>query len=259
MPASELTSLVLPGQREAALRLAEQADQQTELLTPTLVFGQSGSGRRWLARRIFGQWSRDQVLDVADMQLVMGDSDAERQLMSVGELLRSLSFAVKGRRGILLNLQGASPLVQNALLKSLEEPVAGVWTILVATSPGLVLPTINSRCRQVRVGPLSDEDLRQAASENGWSQDPGTCSRANGSLARLQWLSDHPGDDDLIAKAEAKDLIARFHEVAPDQQALYTEVVLNALYRQGGRQSIQGLQALFKGSRPLTALTIGLL
>ena len=42
----------------------------------------------------------------------------------------------------------------NALLKSLEEPPAGTFFLLVAHRPGRLLPTIRSRCRMLRFAPL---------------------------------------------------------------------------------------------------------
>ncbi len=47
----------------------------------------------------------------------------------------------------------------NALLKSLEEPPAGTYFLLVAHQPGRLLPTIRSRCRILRFAALTDADL----------------------------------------------------------------------------------------------------
>jgi DNA polymerase-3 subunit delta' len=47
----------------------------------------------------------------------------------------------------------------NALLKSLEEPPAGSFFLLVAHRPGRLLPTIRSRCRIVRFARLGDAEL----------------------------------------------------------------------------------------------------
>ena len=44
----------------------------------------------------------------------------------------------------------------NALLKSLEEPPAGTYFLLVAHRIGRLVPTIRSRCRVLRFAPLSD-------------------------------------------------------------------------------------------------------
>lgn len=47
----------------------------------------------------------------------------------------------------------------NALLKSLEEPPAGSYFLLVSHRPGRLLPTIRSRCRIVRFPTLSSADI----------------------------------------------------------------------------------------------------
>ncbi|MXP25181.1 DNA polymerase III subunit delta' [Altererythrobacter indicus] len=47
----------------------------------------------------------------------------------------------------------------NALLKSLEEPPAGSYFLLVSHRPGRLLPTIRSRCRIVRFPILSPTDI----------------------------------------------------------------------------------------------------
>jgi DNA polymerase-3 subunit delta' len=48
----------------------------------------------------------------------------------------------------------------NALLKILEEPPRRALLLLVAHSPGLLLPTIRSRCRRFPLMPLPDEIVR---------------------------------------------------------------------------------------------------
>ncbi|MGB3806099.1 MAG: DNA polymerase III subunit delta' [Erythrobacter sp.] len=47
----------------------------------------------------------------------------------------------------------------NALLKSLEEPPAGTYFILVAHRPARLLPTIRSRCRMLRIPILTDRQI----------------------------------------------------------------------------------------------------
>ena len=48
----------------------------------------------------------------------------------------------------------------NALLKNLEEPPASTVFLLVSHAPGRLLPTIRSRCRLLRFGPLQDGQVR---------------------------------------------------------------------------------------------------
>lgn len=50
----------------------------------------------------------------------------------------------------------------NALLKNLEEPPPNCLFLLMAHSPGRLLPTIRSRCRMIQLRPLGDADLVQA-------------------------------------------------------------------------------------------------
>ncbi|MFS0736293.1 AAA family ATPase [Sphingomonas sp. 1P06PA] len=47
----------------------------------------------------------------------------------------------------------------NALLKSLEEPPAGTIFLLVSHAPARLLPTVRSRCRQLRFGRLDAADM----------------------------------------------------------------------------------------------------
>ena len=50
---------------------------------------------------------------------------------------------------------------QNAILKILEEPPAKTIIILTANNIGAFLPTIKSRCRSLKVSPLSEENISQ--------------------------------------------------------------------------------------------------
>jgi DNA polymerase-3 subunit delta' len=50
----------------------------------------------------------------------------------------------------------------NALLKLLEEPPVRCTLLLVSHAPSRLLPTIRSRCRTLRCGPLSPHDLALA-------------------------------------------------------------------------------------------------
>ena len=50
----------------------------------------------------------------------------------------------------------------NALLKSLEEPPAGTFFVLVTHRPARLLPTIRSRCRVLRFPNLSEAEIEQA-------------------------------------------------------------------------------------------------
>lgn len=60
----------------------------------------------------------------------------------------------------------ASPLVQNKLLKILEEPPEGVYFLLGASGEGSVLPTVLSRVRKLLEQPFTEEAVLAALNRN---------------------------------------------------------------------------------------------
>lgn len=70
----------------------------------------------------------------------------------------------------------------NALLKSLEEPPAGTFFLLVTHRPARLLPTIRSRCRTLRFPVLSDAELATMLEDAGLPPDPGAITAADGSF-----------------------------------------------------------------------------
>jgi len=60
----------------------------------------------------------------------------------------------------LLDRSPTNAPVQNAILKTLEEPPPGTVIILVTSSEDRLLPTIRSRCQRVGFTPLDDDAMR---------------------------------------------------------------------------------------------------
>ena len=83
-----------------------------------------------------------------------------------------LSAADGGRRVAIvdaadeLNVSAA-----NALLKLLEEPPAGVTFLLISHQPSKLLPTIRSRCRELRLAPLPSTQMAEALALAGVQSD----------------------------------------------------------------------------------------
>jgi DNA polymerase III delta' subunit len=69
---------------------------------------------------------------------------------------------------------------QNALLKMLEEPPAGVTIVLCADDEECLLPTVRSRCVRVRLGPVSGREIEAWLGDLGVADAP-----AAARLARL--------------------------------------------------------------------------
>lgn len=65
------------------------------------------------------------------------------------------------------SIDDLNPAAANALLKSLEEPPERTLFLAVSHAPARLLPTLRSRCRKLRFGPLSDDDTREVLTANG--------------------------------------------------------------------------------------------
>src|SRR3954452_4108665 len=94
----------------------------------------------------------------------------------------------EGRRRVVI-IDDADVLVsaaQNALLKTLEEPTPSSVFILVSSRPDMLLPTVLSRCPQLRFRPLSASDIAAALMDRGHSEAEAraVAASADGSLGQ---------------------------------------------------------------------------
>lgn len=86
----------------------------------------------------------------------------------------------------------------NALLKMLEEPPKDAVLLLVSHQPSRLLPTIRSRCRELRLGHLGGEDVRQALDAAGFDaadQSDALAELAAGSVGEALRLTNLDGMD----------------------------------------------------------------
>ncbi len=100
------------------------------------------------------------------------------QVISVDDVRKMKSFfalsAADGghRTAIVDSLDEMGPAAANALLKLLEEPPANVTFFLIAHQPARLLPTIRSRCRELRLTPLAPQELADALTQAGGEIEP---------------------------------------------------------------------------------------
>ena len=114
-------------------------------------------------------------------QVVIGGAGAK--VRGVRDLLSELSLLpVEGGARVAI-IESASRMnddAQAALLKTLEEPPAGVTLILCADTEETLLPTIRSRCARLRLGPVGVREIETILADGGFAEPP-----LAGRLARI--------------------------------------------------------------------------
>ena len=158
-------------------RLASEA-KQGRLSHCYLLAGPEGSGKRTLARLVAAaaQCEGDtppcgvclpcrKVLAGVHPDVSIVDDASHKQLPA--ELIRTARAGVfirpnEGRRKVLIfpRAQDMNATGQNALLKLLEEPPPYAMFLLLADAAEKLLPTIRSRCAELRLSPLPNGLLR---------------------------------------------------------------------------------------------------
>jgi DNA polymerase-3 subunit delta' len=90
------------------------------------------------------------------------------------------------------------PASSNALLKTLEEPTAHTFFILITSQAESLLPTIVSRSRPVPFFPIPDKEIEHFAQEH-WHKDQKEARRiaflSHGSFAKARQLVNAPKDE----------------------------------------------------------------
>ncbi len=118
-------------------------------------------------------------------------------------------------------------VVQNAVLKTLEEPPDGTVIILVTSSEERLLPTIKSRCQRVSFTPLDDGAMGQWLAESGLELN----------AAERDWLIKYSaGSPGRLVRAHESGMFAWQQSVGP---------MLNELDRGGYPLTLAGAMSSF--------------
>jgi DNA polymerase-3 subunit delta' len=106
-------------------------------------------------------------------QVVIGGPDSKWR--GVRDLIGELALMpVEGgaRVAIIERASRMNDDAQAALLKSLEEPPAGVTIVLCADAEEPLLPTIRSRCARLRLGPVAVREIEAILADAGVAEAP---------------------------------------------------------------------------------------
>ena len=124
-----------------------------------------------------------------------------RSVITVDEVRKlrnffALSAPGGGRRVVIVDAADEmNPNAANALLKLLEEPPENAVLLLVAHQPMRLLPTIRSRCRELRLGRLAPDDLAAVLRQTGadTTAGPALLELADGSAGEALTLASLEG------------------------------------------------------------------
>jgi len=109
-----------------------------------------------------------------DVLMLEPDDRASIKIDPVRAALDQTGFRpFEGKRRVVL-IRDADTLetaAQNSLLKSLEEPPPGTMFILTTAVPGVLLPTVRSRCMRMRLGRLTSNEVAAALTrDHGYTE-----------------------------------------------------------------------------------------
>jgi len=115
------------------------------------------------------------------------------QIRSLCHTLSMRPYEAKKRVVLISEAQTLNAEAGNALLKVLEEPPEHTLIILTALNTANLLPTIVSRCQEIRFGPVSQENLmRLLLHEKGMEAEAARviAAMANGSISKALVMGD---------------------------------------------------------------------
>lgn len=140
------------GNEHILLPLAKQLRDES-LSQSIMITGKYGSGKTTLAKIIAGH------LNAEVHEIDCGSDGGVDKMREVVEASQLSSLFAKVKVFILDEVHGLSKQAQSALLKTLEEPRANLYFILLTTDTSKILPTIRSRCVLYETKPATTAEI----------------------------------------------------------------------------------------------------
>jgi DNA polymerase-3 subunit delta' len=188
------------GKRLTAVALAQALNCDRPLSTPA---GRDACGECTPCKRI----ARGVHADVLVVE--PGDSGSIKIEQVRDAIDRAGYRPFEGRRRVVI-IDDADALgiqAQDAILKTLEEPPPASVFVLVTNRPDLLVPTVRSRCQQLRFGPLSPGDVAAVLERDHDMSAPEAYAAAASSDGSLGRALDGSAEDAIEARDAATVLL----------------------------------------------------
>jgi DNA polymerase-3 subunit delta' len=153
------------------------------------------------------------------------DTIAIDRVRALIDFVQLTSHRQRAKVAVIAPAERMNAAAANALLKTLEEPPAGTYLILVSDQPGRVWPTIRSRCRRLAAPqPLPEEARAWLAAQGVGDPDLALAQAAGAPLAAL-------AEADPAVQAERRAWLAALED--PDRLSV---LALAARIEAGGKE-----------------------
>jgi DNA polymerase-3 subunit delta' len=146
-----------------------------------------------------------------DVRLILPEVSARGapsiKIEQIRQLQQDLSLSAYEARykvALLKRFDTANLNAANAFLKTLEEPPGKVILLLTASDSDTILPTINSRCRTVRLRPIAKMLIEETLMTGHHVKTEEANLLAHLADGRLGWAVRAHGDPDLLRERQAQ-------------------------------------------------------
>lgn len=188
-----------------------------------LFTGSSGCGKTTLARILRHE------LNCSDMDFFEVNAADVRGIESIRDIRNRMGLSPRSggcRVWLIDESHQLTSDAQNALLKMLEDTPRHVYFFMASTNPSKMLPTIKTRCTEIKVKPISESDLASLVSyvckkeKKEISEDvvdritkvaEGSARKA---LVLLEQVMDMEEEEDQINAVESSDVKKQAIEIA---------------------------------------------
>ncbi len=224
------------GKRLLATRLAQAANCETGGPDPCMVC-------RTCRRIERGNYADVRLANMATQGAGLKPDDAARQrdlkIDTVREWLSDVTLKpYEGQRRffILDDAERLTEAAANAMLKTLEEPPPYATLILLAHTAGDLLPTIVSRCRNLKLRPIPRQQIAAALSERLGIAPADAALLAAWSNGRYGWAATMAANPDEIEQQQGQlDAIIALGDQSRAEQLKWAED--RAKEHRGGEQA----------------------